>query len=82
MQLALGKQLTIDEIKTIVIKRKWMAEMGKRISTRMDDISHHLTQRIKELAGRCETRPPNLEDKTSRLERKVKTHLANMGFRG
>ena len=75
-------KLTIDEIKTIVVEKKWMAEMEKRISTEMDNISHRLTQRIKELAERYETPLPSLEDKVSRLERKVKAHLTAMGFKG
>jgi len=75
-------KLTIDEIKTIVVEKKWMAEMQKRISTEMDNISHRLTQRIKELAERYETPLPSLEDEVSRLERKVKAHLAAMGFKG
>ena len=75
-------KLTINEIKTIVVEKKWMEEMEKRISTEMDNISHRLTQRIKELAERYETPLPNLEGEVSRLERKVKTHLATMGFKG
>ncbi len=37
-------KLTINEIKTIVVEKKWMEEMEKRISTEMDNISHRLTQ--------------------------------------
>jgi type I restriction enzyme M protein len=73
-------KLSINEIKTIVTEKKWMAEMAKRINTEMDNISHRLTQRIKELAERYETPLPSLEGEVSRLEQKVKAHLAKMGF--
>jgi len=73
-------KLSIDEIKTIVTEKKWMAEMAKRINTEMDNISHRLTQRIKQLAERYEMPLPKLEDEVGRLEQKVKAHLAKMGF--
>lgn len=73
-------KLSIDEIKTIVTEKKWMAEMEKRITGEMDNISHRLTGRIKELAERYETPLPKLEDEVNRLEQKVKAHLVKMGF--
>ncbi len=54
-------RLSIDEIKTIVVEKKWMHSMDRRIRIEMDNISHRLTQRIKELAERYETPLPKLQ---------------------
>ena len=74
-------KLTIDEIKTVVVDKKWMAEMQKRISTEMDNISHRLTQRIKELVERYETPLPVLDISVDELTEKVENHLKRMGFK-
>lgn len=73
-------KLSIDEIKTVVVDKKWMFAMETRIRTEMDNISHRLTQRIKELAERYETPLPILSDDVSVLEQRVKLHLEKMGF--
>jgi type I restriction enzyme M protein len=74
-------KLTITEIKTIVVEKKWMAEMEKRIRTEMDNISHRLTQRIKELAERYETPLPQLSKNVDELTAKVESHLRKMNFK-
>ena len=73
-------KLTIDEIKTILVEKKWMHSMEQRIRTEMDNISHRLTQRIKELAERYETPLPQLNAKVDELEAKVNKHIGKMGF--
>jgi len=73
-------KLTIDEIKTLVVEKKWMANMEQRIRTEMDNISHRLTQRIKELAERYETPLPKLMNEVQELTAKVEGHLQKMGF--
>ncbi len=73
-------KLSIDEIKTIVVEKKWMTNMEQRIRTEMDNISHRLTQRIKELADRYETTLPEMEQSIIALEAKVKQHLKQMGY--
>ena len=47
-------KLSIQEIKTLTVDKKWMATMESRIQTEMDAISHRLTERIKELGERYE----------------------------
>ncbi|MBI5726438.1 MAG: type I restriction-modification system subunit M [Ignavibacteriales bacterium] len=74
-------KLTIDEIKTIVVEKKWMANMVQRIHTEMDNISHRLTQRIKELADRYETTLPNLTNDVALLTSKVDNHLKQMNYK-
>lgn len=72
--------LGIDEIKTIVVEKKWMQGMEQRIRAEMDNISHRLTQRIKELAECYETPLPQLTGEVEELEKKVNAHLEKMGF--
>lgn len=72
--------LSIDEIKTIVIEKKWMNSMEKRIKAEMDNISYHLTQRIKELAERYETPLPQLSNELNDLTIKVENHLKQMNY--
>ncbi|HHT9138823.1 MAG TPA: type I restriction-modification system subunit M [Candidatus Wunengus sp. YC60] len=72
--------LSIDEIKTVVVEKKWMQSMEQRIKTEMDNISHRLTQRIKELAERYETPLPQLSNDVNDLTIKVDEHLKKMGF--
>lgn len=74
-------KLTIEEIKTIVVEKKWMANMEQRIRTEMDSISHRLTQRIKELAERYETPIPKLVESVNDLTAKVDNHLKQMNFK-
>ena len=73
-------RLSIDEIKTIVVEKKWMHSMDRRIRTEMDNISHRLTQRIKELAERYETPLPKLSIEVDALTAKVENHLKQMSF--
>ncbi|MBP6661640.1 MAG: type I restriction-modification system subunit M [Paludibacter sp.] len=73
-------KLTIDEIKTVVVERKWMAAIEQRIHTEMDNISHRLTQRIKELADRYERPMPLLTREVEALTAKVENHLKQMNF--
>ncbi|MEW6615821.1 MAG: type I restriction-modification system subunit M [Thermodesulfobacteriota bacterium] len=72
--------LSIDEIKTIVVEKKWMYSMKQRIRTEMDNISHRLTQRIKELAERYEMPLPKLSREVDELTVKVESHLKQMKF--
>ena len=83
LEIAVIKQyplLSIDEIKTVVVDKKWMANLEQRIKTEMDNISHRLTQRIKELAERYETALPLLSQEVEKLTGKVETHLKQMNF--
>lgn len=79
--IALYPKLTIAEIKTLVVEKKWMAIMEIHIGTEMDNISHRLTQRIKELAERYETPMPFLTLEVEQLTTKVENHLKQMNFK-
>lgn len=73
-------KLSIEEIKEIVIEKKWMHNIEGRIRTEMDNISHRLTQRIQELAERYETPLPTLSNEVDELTSKVEAHLRQMNF--
>jgi type I restriction enzyme M protein len=73
-------RLSIDEIKTIVVEKKWMHSIEQSIRIEMDNISHRLTQRIKELAERYEMPLPKLSGKVDELTTKVESHLKRMNF--
>ncbi len=74
-------KLSIDEIKTIVVDKKWMYNMAQRIRTEMDNISYRLNQRIKELAERYETPLPKLNSLVDEQTSKVENHLKQMNFK-
>jgi type I restriction enzyme M protein len=63
-----------------VVDKKWMHSMEQIIRTEMDNISHRLTQRIKELAERYETPLPQLSNDVDDLTVKVENHLKQMGL--
>jgi len=71
--------LTLDEIKTIVVDKKWLFKIEQSIRTELDDISHRLTARIKELAERYETPLPQLSEQVDELTARVENHLKQMG---
>ncbi|HAX97757.1 MAG TPA: type I restriction endonuclease subunit M, partial [Candidatus Atribacteria bacterium] len=72
--------LNEEEIKTLIIKEKWMATLGKEVTAELDRISQRLAQRIKELAERYETPLPKLIEEVEELSKKVDAHLEKMGY--
>ncbi|GHV73745.1 type I restriction-modification system subunit M [Spirochaetia bacterium] len=73
-------KLTVEDIKTIVVDKKWLASMRANIQKETDNISSRLTTRIKGLAERYAEPLPEIEKKVEELERKVKNHLKKMGI--
>lgn len=72
---------TDDEILNLLVNRKWFDSIFSGISDLYAAISHHLTNRIVELAERYESTLPQLESDTKEYEAKVKSHLERMGFK-
>jgi type I restriction enzyme M protein len=72
--------LSEAEIKTLVVDDKWLAALDAVIHGEMDRVSQQLTQRVKELAERYETRLPEMACHVEELEAKVDRHLEKMGF--
>lgn len=73
-------QLTIDNIKQLVVEDKWMNSIESTIKAEMDRISQTLTQRIKELEERYEMPLPKLNEVVNTFEERVNTHLQGMGY--
>ena len=72
--------LTEDEIKELLVNKKWYYSIYDGIDALYTAISHNLSARITELAERYESTLPELEDKVTEYEAKVKAHLKQMGF--
>lgn len=72
--------LSIEEIKEVVINKKWMRALEKRILNEVTKLSQTLTRRIKELSDRYEETLPEISKEVDELEKKVKDHLVKMGF--
>ena len=73
-------QLSVDEIKTLVVDDKWLGAVGGAINSETERISQQLAQRIKELTERYETSLPQIDKKVVALEKSVNEHLEKMGF--
>lgn len=72
--------LTDEEIKELLINRKWYYSIGNGIESLYSSISHRIANRVIELAERYEQTLPQLSKEISNLEEKVKGHLERMGF--
>ena len=73
--------LTEEEILDLLVNKKWFDSIFSGISDLYAAISHHLTNRIIELAERYESTLPELASETTDYETKVKSHLERMGFK-
>jgi len=73
-------QLTIDEIKELVVINKWINKINNSLHTELDRVSQTLTWRINELVYRYKNTLPELDSKVNDYENKVTDHLAKMWF--
>jgi type I restriction enzyme M protein len=78
--LTLYPFLAIEEIKMMVVERKWMNELSARVLGEVDRLSHTLAGRVKELAERYAEPMPEITKDMEALTKKVEGHLAKMGF--
>ena len=72
--------LSADEIKKLVIEKKWFASLDKCLSDEMQSISQQLTSKVSELAERYSQTLPEIDAEINDLEAKVASHLKQMGF--
>ena len=70
----------MDEIKELLVNRKWYYTIFAGIKALYTSISHEIAGRITELAERYENTLPELESELETYEAKVKAHLERMGF--
>ena len=73
-------KLTMEEIKELLVNRKWYYTIFAGIKSLYDTTSHNMASRIVELAERYENTLPQLEQDVDTYEAKVKVHLERMGF--
>lgn len=72
--------LTVEEIKELLVNKKWYYSIFDGIDALYMSISHNITNRIVELAERYEDTLPTLSSVVEDYEAKVKFHLERMGF--
>lgn len=73
-------ELIIEEIKDLVVNKKWCDAVFDSIDALYSSISHRLANRITELVERYAETLPQLEKHAEEYETKVKAHLERMGF--
>jgi type I restriction enzyme M protein len=78
--LAKFPKLSLDEVKILVVERKWMSALESRILGEVDGLSQRLAGRVKELTERYEQTLPDLAGEVRGLTAKVDGHLKKMGF--
>jgi len=78
--LAKYGELTEDEIKTLVVKDKWLASIEEAIDEEIRRVAHRLAARVKELAERYAEPLPELEQQVEHYAAKVTEHLKKMGM--
>lgn len=74
-------QLTVDEIKTLIVDDKWLASLQASIVAEVERITQQLANRVKTLEERYAEPLGSIEDSVSALSEKVMGHLAAMGLR-
>jgi type I restriction enzyme M protein len=72
-------KLTMDEIKTLVVDDKWLANLAAAVQGELDRVSQTLTGRIHQLAERYAMPLPELTDEVTGLASRVDGHLKKMG---
>lgn len=73
-------KLTENEIKNLVINKKWMQYLTEALYNEQERLSQTLASRITELVDRYEETLPAMEIKLNDSESKVKQHLQKMGW--
>jgi type I restriction enzyme M protein len=73
-------QLSVDEIKSLLVEDKWLARLQTELIDIIDLISHQFSSRLQELAERYAETLPQIEQEVAELSQKVKEHLNKMGF--
>jgi type I restriction enzyme M protein len=78
--LAKYPALSLEEIKTLVVERKWFDALATAVTGEVDRRSQALTGRVKDLALRYAIPLPRITDNVETLSVKVEAHLKTMGF--
>lgn len=73
-------QLTIEQIKTLIVDDKWLATLQTSIVAEIERITQQLAIRIKTLEERYSEPMPALVENVAELSDKVDEHLKKMGL--
>ena len=71
--------LSEDEIKTLVVHDKWLANIRAAVESEVQRLTHSLAARIQEIAERYARPLPKLEQDVEAFSSKVGQHLTRMG---
>ena len=72
--------LSEEDIKRLVIEKKWFASLGSRLDGEMQRISQQLTSKVSALAERYAQTLQEIDSEIADLEAKVAAHLKQMGY--
>ena len=72
--------LSEEDIKRLVIEKKWFASLGSRLNGEMQRISQQLTSKVSALAERYAQTLPEIDTEIAELEAKVAGHFKLMGY--
>ncbi len=72
-------QLSVDEIKTLVVEDKWLTALKQAVQGELERVSQTLTGRVRQLAERYATPLPQLTERVADLSARVDGHLKRMG---
>ena len=75
-------ELTEGEIKTLVVKDKWLSSLQFSVESEIQQLAQKLTGRVKELEERYAQTLPELEHQVEVCNAKVKEHLKKIGMIG
>ena len=72
--------LSEEDIKRLVVEKKWFASLSARLDGEMQHIRQQLTSKVSALAERYVHTLSDIDAEISDLEKKVAGHLRKMGF--
>lgn len=72
--------LTEDDIRRLVIEKKWIASLSQRLNEEMQRISQQITTDVTALHDRYAETLPEIDAEIEELEKKVEASLKEMGY--
>ncbi len=73
--------LSVDEIKHLLVDRKWLARLQSDIKNELDNVINNWASKVHTIASRYEKTLSEMEAETAKSEQAVKAALERMGYR-